>query len=118
MRQRYNNANVRLRTKISPGTVGAIAELAVAVDLMERGYDVFRAVSPACSCDLAVLSGGELLRIEVRTGHLSANGGLYWGATRNDDGRFDVYAVVLHSDPRQIVYLNPDKSHHALHEAR
>src|SRR5207244_171702 len=47
-------------------TVGAISELRVACDLLEKKYEVFRAISAACSCDLAVLKNGKLLRIEVK----------------------------------------------------
>ena len=43
----------------SIGTTGAIAELVVATDLLGRGYEVFRALSPSCSGDLAVLKNGE-----------------------------------------------------------
>jgi len=56
------------------GTVGAIAELVVATDLLKKGYDVFRALSPHCSCDLAILKNRKLYRIEVRNGYRLKNG--------------------------------------------
>jgi len=40
-----------------PSTVGAMAELCVAADLLRHGFEVFRAVSPHSTCDLAVLKG-------------------------------------------------------------
>ncbi len=46
---------------------GAISELAVAVDLMYRGFEVFRALSPASSCDLIIYRDGKALRVEVKT---------------------------------------------------
>ncbi len=50
------------------GDTGAISELRVCVDLMVKGYEVFRAISPASSCDLLVLHDGtKILRMEVRT---------------------------------------------------
>jgi hypothetical protein len=51
------------------GTVGAIQELRVAVDLLKRGYEVFRPLSPSCSCDLLVLKDGGIKKIEVRTAY-------------------------------------------------
>lgn len=78
------------------GTVGAISELAVAVDLMEKGYEVFRALSPSSTCDLAILAETRLLRIEVRTGSLTTVGKLSfpWQEER-DQGRHDILAVRL-----------------------
>src|SRR5260221_8449313 len=70
--ERYRALNTRL--PVSTGTVGAIAELAVAVDLLQRGYDVFRAVSPSCACDLAVVRAGQLTCVEVTTGYQTAPG--------------------------------------------
>jgi hypothetical protein len=76
--------------------------MVAAVDLMKRGYEVFRALSPACSCDLIALAGGRSLRIEVRTGIRSPvsgrvsfprNGGT---VTKNrTPGDLDHYAVVV-----------------------
>ena len=40
---------------ITCATIGAISELMVSADLLKKGYEVFRAVSPSCSCDLAIL---------------------------------------------------------------
>lgn len=106
-RERYASANEALRVKIPPGTVGALAELVVAVDLMERGLEVFHAMSPSSSCDLAVLDGAVLRRVEVRTGHRTATGRLVFFRNPRDDGRHDLFAVVLHTEPREILYLDP-----------
>ena len=55
---------------IAPATVGAIGELRVCADLLERGYEVFRALDQARhSCDLIALKGNLILRIEVRSGN-------------------------------------------------
>jgi len=59
---------------VPTGTVGAISELRVCVDLLSRGFEVFRAVSQSCSCDLAILKSGQLLRIEVKTGYKRTDG--------------------------------------------
>lgn len=80
------------------GTTGAISELRVAIDLMSKGYDVFRALSPSCSCDLAILKEGKLLKIEVRTAHKNVRGVLY-KTGRNT--KVDHFAWVA---PDEIVY--------------
>ena len=56
---------------IPAGTVGAISELAVSVDLMEKGYAVFRALSQSCFCDVIAIKGNKQLRIEIRTGYIT-----------------------------------------------
>jgi len=69
---------------------------------MSKGYDVFRALSPACSCDLAVLKNGNLLRIEVRTAYVSPSGKFYKPSKKGDDpNNIDAYAWVL---PSKIIY--------------
>lgn len=86
-------------------TTGAISELRVSVDLLSRGYNVFRALSPACPCDLAVLKNNKLLRIEVRTTYIFQSGKLYKAKNKKDDkDNIDIYAWVL---PDKILY-EPD----------
>lgn len=94
-RDLYNRLNLRdpLCGTLVSATRGAIGELRVSVDLMVRGYEVFRALSPACSCDIAVLKDGKLLRIECRTGVYRKDGTYYVSRTRF---RADVLAVILH----------------------
>jgi hypothetical protein len=90
--------NPRL-AKVAPGTQGAIAELKVAAYLAERGYAVFRAVSPNSLCDLIVWKDGKAQRIEVKTGQILATGGI--SATYPKPGRyFDILAVVLPNEIR------------------
>lgn len=52
---------------ISSSTVGAVGELRVAADLLTKGFEVFRALSPTCSCDLLAMKDGRIIRIECRT---------------------------------------------------
>lgn len=54
------------RMALSPQTTGAIAELRVASDLMARGFDVYRALSPHSAADLVAANEEITLRIEVR----------------------------------------------------
>lgn len=64
-RQRHLKANPLLSADTS--TTGAIGELQVAVDLLRLGYQVFRAMSPSCPCDLVVMKNGKAVRVEVKT---------------------------------------------------
>jgi hypothetical protein len=80
-------------TDIAPSTVGAVAELRVSCDLMARGYAVFRALSPACFCDLVVYVGELAFRVEVRYGTVGA-GKVWHGWNSKDRGRSDVLAIV------------------------
>lgn len=90
---------------LSTGVVGAIGELIVAADLLSKGYEVFRAVSQAASCDLIVLKAGACLRIEVRTNGIDlANERLYPLKKKADAGKQDHFAMVL---PSRVVYLPP-----------
>lgn len=105
--QRLDNYQRRYLTPASTlptGTSGAISELIAGADLLRRGYDVFRALSPACSCDLIAQRGGELLRIEVRTGRRLAAGGLDYSKNATDAGRFDHYCIVVDAG-KEIVYV-------------
>jgi len=96
-------ASQSLRGKVASGTVGAVQELRVSVDLLLRGYEVFRALSPSSSCDLAATKDGKFLKIEVTTGYISVSGKVL--APKKLDREFDVLAVVMHDGC--IVY-DPD----------
>lgn len=53
---------------LSPATRGTVTELRVSAHLLEAGVPVFRALSPSCPFDLAILwKRDTLLGVEVRT---------------------------------------------------
>ena len=84
---------------------GTISELLVSVDLMEQGYEVFRALSAACSCDLvAILGQNPPQRIEVKTGSYSSGGCIMFGMKAEGIGKYDILALVM---PDQIIYKPP-----------
>ena len=88
------------------GTVGALHELVVSADLMRLGFHVFRALSPACPCDLVVITGsGSLVRVEVKTSNRRPDGRNVPNLTAIDQERADVYAFV--SQDGEILYF-PD----------
>ena len=92
----YSQLNPRLN--LPTGTTGALAELMVSTDLLRKGFEVFRALSPCCSCDLAVLKDSRVIRVEVRTGYR-----LKSGISVSRQGSYDIHATVLH-DTGEIIY--------------
>ncbi len=54
---------------ISTSAVGALNEMRVVVDLMLKGYHVFRALSSACPCDLVIMLNGNISKVEVKTAY-------------------------------------------------
>lgn len=82
------------RPKLSTGTSGAINELIVSADLMSKGFEVFRSLSPNASCDLMILYKQVAYRVEITCG--------YRGASRivcptKSKFKYDILAVVLRS---------------------
>lgn len=88
---------------VAPSTIGAISEMLVCADLLKRRYEVYRAISPACSSDLVIHKNGKLERVEVRTSRLGLNGEAKCAAPKA--GRFDILAMVLRSG--EITYQPP-----------
>ena len=90
---------------ISPGTSGAINELRIVVDLLSRGFDMFRAVSPSCSCDLIGLRDGRCYRIEVTKGKYRSrtNGPSYLTWVPHDPAKYDILALIMPDDA--ILYM-------------
>jgi hypothetical protein len=90
-RERQRSIQPHRNIGLASGTVGACSELEACVDLMKKGYEVFRAVSPSSSCDLMVLRGNRAFRIEVRTGYYLPSGKLVRGG---QPVRADILATV------------------------
>ncbi len=76
---------------ISSGSIGAVGELVVAADLLRKGYEVFRSVSPSCSADIVIHRDGKSRRVEVRTGFIQTSGKI----VANRVHRADILAIVL-----------------------
>ena len=82
----------RKKHKHNTGNIGAEGELRVTVDLMGKGYEVYRAMSPSASVDLIVLKDSKALRVEVTKGNRKGNPEVLKWAPHNAL-RFDVLAV-------------------------
>lgn len=102
------NYNIKTYTytknDLSTGDKGAISELLVSADLMRRGLEVYRAVSPASSCDLAVKIKHQIYFVEVRTGMVHVSGKLHY---RTDRIKAPIVAVVYDIDAK-IKYFVDD----------
>lgn len=86
------------------GAVAEANEMLVAIDLLQRGYEVFRSAFPAQSCDMLIKGGNEdplshPLRIEVTSGNYTASGTLVH--PERNPSNFDVMAVVANG---KIIY--------------
>ena len=53
--------------KVNTSIKGTISELRVEVDLLSRGYYVFRSESAGCPCDIIAMKEGRCFKIEIRT---------------------------------------------------
>lgn len=78
---------------LSSGTVGAMAELVAASDLMKRGFEVYRALSPSSNNDLVAIKNGKAYTFEVRTAYLCDNGKVSYSPQRIRSER--VAAVIF-----------------------
>ena len=85
------------------GTVGEMGELKVAIDLLSKGLEVFKALSPSTSCDIAILKKRKILKtIEVRTGNKNMLKNLESYKKRNV--KADILAVVDYESNKIIYY--------------
>jgi Holliday junction resolvase-like predicted endonuclease len=58
----------------SKTSLGAYSELLISCDLMNKGYDVFRSLSPSAKVDLIIRKNKKIHSIEVRTGRYTTTG--------------------------------------------
>lgn len=77
---------------VATATVGAIQEYRVVIDLLSKGFEVFRATSPSCSCDILVLKENKMIKVEVRTAYKSISGKFIYP---KNNIKADILALVL-----------------------
>lgn len=85
---------------LTTAAVGAIGELRACSDLLSKGYEVFRALTYTCSCDLVILKDGKLYRVEVKTGYFNIINGVRSHA-KPSNSRFDILCIAY---PDRIDY--------------
>jgi hypothetical protein len=88
------------RGDVSKGTGGAVSELLASADLMARGFDVYRALSPNACFDLVAYRAGRLYRVEVTTATPHPSGGLYHPSKPGIG--YDILAVVIGHEVRYV----------------
>jgi len=87
---------------LSPATLGAAHELVVCVDLMRKGFSVYRSVSPSAPFDLVAARGVDLKRVEVTTGSIYYNDAEERATFRTyhnkhgQEHKYDILAIVTH----------------------
>jgi hypothetical protein len=97
----YRPDRFRFDKSTPPATVGAIGELYVSIWLMRNGWDVYRALSPAASCDIAAIKEKRLYRFEVRTGYRNRAGRVCYP---KKSIRAENIVVVIYPEP-ELVFL-------------
>lgn len=97
------SASRLLSRENTAANIGAIAEMMVCADLMNRGYEVFRATNPNSSCDAIFLDGDrKARRVEVKTGEADESGRITACSPVADPSAFDILAVVTRDG--RIIY--------------
>lgn len=87
-------------SNLGTGKKGAIGELRVCVDLLEKDFEVFRSVNPSSPFDLVVFKEGELFSVEVKSSIYNLRGKPY-RIPKNINA--DILAIAL---PDKIIYKN------------
>ena len=90
---RKRTGRIAMFPGIPTATIGSMSEMEVAINLMKKGYCVFRALSPAAFCDLIVVKDLEIIRIEARTGYVGKNNQLTF--TKEMHGKIDLFGVYF-----------------------
>lgn len=73
-------------------TLGPVAELIVAADMLRRGYEVFRPISHAASCDIIAIKGRVVIRLEVKSSAIRR--GKFTCSFLHNARKFDMAAIV------------------------
>jgi len=81
---------------------GEVGELQVVIDLLLRGWHVFRPMCFGCGFDFLITRGDEIRKVEVKIAHKSCKGGaLQINLRKTNNPQYDVVATVWH---REILY--------------
>ena len=94
-----------LSTKIATGNLGAGNELLVCVDLLFRGFEVFRTIAQNSKCDLIARKNGTIFTIEVRTAIVAPGPDLRPTCAKRPTDECDVWAIVFPADMR-VAYVD------------
>jgi hypothetical protein len=101
---RYKKSYLAFHSALSASSIGAVSEMLVCVDLSREGFEVFRAVSPAATCDLLALKDGRTYRIEVKTARRNRRCRWQYDRKRLNPDRYDVLVLV---EPDGLIHYRP-----------
>lgn len=101
----YVSPPPRFGAPLCSNVAGALAEMLVCVDLMKRGLDVYRSISPSGRCDVVAIcrDSGAVNRIEVKCGTRNQAGKVTCQVGKHNS--FDTLAMVVGDG--EIVYEPP-----------
>jgi len=91
---------------LNPAHVGTLNELVVAVDLLSKGWFVFRALSPSSPCDLVGIYNKKLYSIEVAASYKIKNKQIVKASKGLCSGRY-LYDIMACVCGKEIKYF-PD----------
>ena len=86
-----------MHAKSDRSNIGARSELLVCADLLDKGYSVFRSVSPACNFDLVAWKDRRLWKVEVKTAKLLPSGKI--AVSKHPHNEHDVLVLVVNGKP-------------------
>lgn len=106
-----NNIDIR---HLPSSLKGAIGELAISKDLVEKGFSVFKDITNYSRTDLVVDDGKDLIRVQVKTRHCNNSNSVKIPSRRSPnqgtksiaykDNEVDVFALYIPDIP-VIIYI-------------
>lgn len=87
---------------LNKADIGGLGELAVALDLTHKGWDVYRPISPQACCDVIAVKGPETRKIEVRVAMKWPSGNLHFHCQAHSE--ITEFAIV-DFDTKQVFYV-------------
>lgn len=107
--RKYNHCpDIERDNNLTTATIGSIHEYQVSVDLMRRGWQIFKALSPNGPVDLVAIKADRILRVQVTKGSKYKSESkrterICHGKGKNGSGRYDLLAISMVSG--EIVYI-------------
>lgn len=93
-KKNFEKNNIRL--PISSSSAGAIGELRISIDLLARGFHVFRNLSPSGWCDLVINNNKECFTVEVTTGYYNSQMKVIHPKTSKiKEKKWDILAIAM-----------------------
>jgi len=92
----------RSNSELPSTATGALAELIVGIDLIRKGYDTFKSITPCSKFDLVAFKNGAIYKIEVKTAHKLDKGKVSFSPHRHAD--HDILALYV-AETQEILYL-------------